>query len=192
MANTIPDGIYYPENTTDMELDTILATMASSIQNGIGKRVAKLETFVGCNLGMAASFEPPTLGVVTKVNTYGVQSAAVAPGTFNSGMTVTNGTVTVPEDGLYSVMFTANFLPIVATAARLNTYIYVNGVNHNFSSGYGMGATDRYSNCNVVAIYNLKKNDQIDVRVNVTNNRAELVGSTGSSFCVSLVSRTLS
>ena len=191
MANTIPDGIYYPENTTDMELDTILATMASSIQNGIGKRVAKLETFVGCNLGLATPLDAGTAGAVTKAP-FAVQATG-SPANFNQGMTISNGTVTVPEDGIYTVAFTANFQPTgTGSAARLNTYIYVNGVSQQFSSAYGAGATIRYSNCNVVAVYNLKKNDQIDVRIATYDNPVVLTSGGGSSFCVSLTSRTLS
>ena len=45
MANTTPDGIYFPDSNTPMVLDTILATMASSIANGIGQRLATLETY---------------------------------------------------------------------------------------------------------------------------------------------------
>lgn len=190
MANTIPDGIYYPENTTDMELDTILATMASSIQNGIGKRVAKLETFVGCNLSIPAAVTGTA--AVVKVSGFAVQPDTLAPGTFNQGMSISNGTVTVPEDGLYNVMFVANFLPLNTTVARLNTYIYVNGAHYNYSSAAGETATNRYSNCNISGIYNLKKNDQIDVRIAVYDGQSALTQGTGSAFCVSLVSRTLS
>lgn len=46
MANTLPDGIWYPDaDTTPMVLDSMFSTLASSIQNGIGKRVGQLEVF---------------------------------------------------------------------------------------------------------------------------------------------------
>lgn len=185
MPNTTPDGIFFPDGNTPMELDTILATLASSIQNGLGKRVAKLETFVGCNLGLNSAVTGT--GTITKVSNMQVNPSRSYE--FIQGVTVNAGTVTVPEDGLYTVLFLANFLPTNTTASRLNTYIYVNGVSYNFSSTYGEIATNRYSNCNVTAVYNLKKNDQIDARIATFDGATQLASATLS---VALTSRTLS
>lgn len=189
MANTIPDGIYYPDANTPMNLDTILATMASSIANGLGKRVAKLETFIGCNIGLNSAVTGT--GTVTKVTN--MQVNAGRPQEFIQGVTVNAGTVTVPEDGMYTVLFLANFLPTGgAVGARVNTYVFVNGVQYNFSSGFGEPYTStgtKYNNCNVTAIYNLKKNDQIDVRIATYDSPTQLSSAT---FSVALTSRTLS
>lgn len=99
MANTIPDGIYYPENTTDMELDTILATMASSIQNGIGKRLKHQEIAVGmkASVGAGAWMVPVAAAVVP----YAITNTA--EGDFNQGFSFSNSVATVTTAGMYLI-----------------------------------------------------------------------------------------
>lgn len=116
MANTIPDGIYYPENTTDMELDTILATMASSIQNGIGKRLKHQEVAVGCKAALSAQ---TALTTTEKTIAVGVNSSN---GNFAQGMTVTSGIITVQTAGMYLVSGSLGIQPASGTTSALKLY----------------------------------------------------------------------
>lgn len=186
MGALTSEGVWYPGTTDVDQTNVLMATMADSINSGIGQRLKKLETFVGCYLGLASALDAGTAGVVTKAPYAVVGNSA---GTFNQGMTVTAGTVTVPYDGIYNVMFTANFQPKVNAAARLNTYIYINGVSWGFSSALGEANTAYYSNCNLTANYKLKTGDQIDVRVATYANATQLVNGNGSSLSIALVSR---
>lgn len=189
MAFTPKARVWSPDGSEKASFRSLMATMASSIENGLGLRVGKLETFVGCNLSLAAPVTGTT--TTTKVSGFAVQSSSVAPGTFNNGMTVSAGVVTVPEDGIYNVQFTANFLSTNSTQGRVNTYIYIGGVSQNYSSSEGASAINKYTNCSVSALYSLKKNDQIDVRIATQDGGNALQHQQGSSFCVSLISRAL-
>lgn len=102
MALTPVDKVYYAEPTTPAKLDTITATMASSIENGIGKRLALQEIAVGCKLGMDTTYQIP--------GGHNFYDAGIVPvkvvsgfGSFNQGMTVNNGIVTVNTPGMYIV-----------------------------------------------------------------------------------------
>lgn len=189
MAFTPKARVWSPDGSEKASFRSLMATMASSIENGLGLRVGKLETFVGCNLSVPS----PVAGTatITKVSGYAVLSSAAAPGSFNNGMTVNSGTVIVPEDGIYNVQFTANFLSSNGTQGRVNSYIYVNNVQQNYSSSEGATSINKYTNCSVSAVYTLKKNDQIDVRIATQDGGNSLQHQQGSSFCVSLVSRAL-
>lgn len=116
MANTIPDGIYYPESITNMELDTILATMASSIQNGIGKRLKHQEIAVGLKAGLASQvlLSPTQQTMPVVVNN--------ANGNFAQGMTVTSGVVTVATAGMYLVSAALGIQPASGTTSAIRIY----------------------------------------------------------------------
>lgn len=113
MANTTPDGIYYPENTTDMELDTILATMASSIQNGMGKRLARQElvySFLG-HIPLQ-SFTNVGSGILVAPLPYQVVSGSRS---FNKGFTMASpGVLTIPTKGIYSVTISGTSKAVAA------------------------------------------------------------------------------
>lgn len=99
MANTSPDGIYYPDSNTLMNFDAILATMASSIQNGIGKRLAHQEIAVGMKASVAAgAWNVPVNAAVIPY--------AISPspeGDFNQGFTFNNSVATVKTAGMYLI-----------------------------------------------------------------------------------------
>lgn len=105
MANTTPDGIYYPDSNTLMNFDAILATMASSIQNGIGKRLALQEIAVGLKAGLANQIQLTT----TPINMPLVVNGS--NGNFAQGMTINNGIVTVATPGMYMVSSSIGIMP---------------------------------------------------------------------------------
>lgn len=103
MANTVPDGIWYPdEDTTIVKLDQMFATQASSIANGIGVRVANLEK----SATMLATLTPGSTSAMTigvgKIIPF-TQPGAPA---FNNGITLNaNGSVSVTQRGIYFCSF---------------------------------------------------------------------------------------
>lgn len=126
MANTIPDGIYYPENTTDMELDTILATMASSIQNGIGNRLKHQEIAVGLKAGIAATGN--VIPVASATAPFVIRSV---DGCFNQGFTLANGVATVVTGGMYLVTATLGVQPVNPATRTAAIEIFKGSVSLN-------------------------------------------------------------
>lgn len=106
MANTTPDGIYYPDSNTLMNFDAILSTMASSIQNGIGKRLALQEIAVGLKGSIASN----RWNVPVVTPTLVPYTIASVNGDFNQGMDFTEGLAKVQTPGMYLVTATLGII----------------------------------------------------------------------------------
>lgn len=177
--------VWTPDQADLNEPDVYLATMSASIENGLGQRVNKLESFVGCNLSLTSkvSYSGGTVGVVPFVVTQ----------PFNFVDEVTNnpdGSVQIDVPGIYQVNLNAVFLPTNTTAARINTYLYKNGAGLAFSSTYGETVVSRYSNCNIAGVYKFVVGDVITARVAVFDGISALQDGTGSSLSLALISRS--
>lgn len=96
-AFTPIDQVWYPDENDTAEQNVNLGTMASSIEEGIGKRLRAQETFLGM---FATQPVRQTLinNALTTVN-FGLNSAQC----FNTGFTFSNGIVTIATPGLYYV-----------------------------------------------------------------------------------------
>lgn len=165
--------IWTPDENDTAEPDVYLATMAQSLEDGVGARLRKQESFIGCNLGLSTSFAAG--GTIAQVP-FGV----VHPWNFNEGMTVSGGQVTVPMNGIYTVQLVANYLGANTTAGRINTYLYLNGSSIQFSSTYGNTATNRYSNAGIASAFKLVAGDDLTIRVASFDSVSNLVSSTFS------------
>jgi hypothetical protein len=96
-AFTPIDEIWYPDEDDTAEQNVNLATMASSIEEGIGQRLRAQETFLGL-FATRASGQTLTKQALTTVQ-FGLDS----PSTFNTGFTFSNGIITIETPGLYYV-----------------------------------------------------------------------------------------
>lgn len=90
--------VWYPDVTDTAKLNTLLATMASSIEDGLGARMVKQETVKSL------------LGTVTAGSTWTLSNTVEATvpysintGGYNDGLTISSGVVTVSTPGLYYV-----------------------------------------------------------------------------------------
>jgi hypothetical protein len=96
-AFTPLDEVWYPDEDDTSEINTLLATQASSIEEGIGQRLRAQETF----LGLFAT--RPTGQVLTKQALTTVGFDLNSSQCFNTGFTFSNGIVTIATPGLYYV-----------------------------------------------------------------------------------------
>lgn len=177
MGNVTSDLlIWTPDENDTAEPDVYLATMSASMEDGLGARLRKQESFIGVNLSQTANFTAD--GTIRTV-----PFAAVNTYNYNEGMTVTGGQVTVPMDGFYTVTIVANYLGANTTPGRINTYLYLNGTSIQFSSTYGNTVTTRYSNASIASTYKLVAGDDLTVRVASFDSNSTL---TGSNFSVVL------
>lgn len=170
MGNTTSDLlIWTPDADDTAEPDVYLATMAQSLEDGVGERLRKQESFIGCNLSLTSNLAIG--GTIAQA-----PFAVVNSYNFNEGMTIAGGQVTVPMNGIYTVQVVANYLGANTTAGRINTYLYLNGTSIQYASTYGNTATNRYSNASIASAYKLVAGDDLTVRASSIDSASNLVG----------------
>lgn len=96
-AFTPIDEIWYPDEDDTAEQNTNLATMASSIEEGIGARLRAQETFLGLFATRPTGQTLARLALTTVG--FGLNSTQC----FNTGFTFSNGIITISTPGLYYV-----------------------------------------------------------------------------------------
>lgn len=113
--------VWYPETGDTAEINVLLSTLASSIENGLEPRVGKLEA----NMSMVANLQANQ----TFVNgTWQTVNYTINATGYNNGFTLSNGAITITEPGLY--MFSANLLGSSSTLTSqgfLQTQLQKNG-----------------------------------------------------------------
>lgn len=170
MGVVSPDlQIWTPDEYDTAEPNVYLATMAQSLEDGVGDRLRKQESFIGCNLSLPSNFAVG--GTIAQA-----PFAVVNSYNFNEGMTITGGNVEVPMNGIYTVQVVANYLGANTTAGRINTYLYLNGTSIQYASTYGNTATNRYSNASISSAYKLNAGDDLSVRASSIESASNLVG----------------
>jgi hypothetical protein len=108
-AYTTNAQVWYPDTSDTAELNTLMSTMASSIENGLGARQAYQEIAVGLKASCAASaftIAHQPSGVPATVIPYAVSGTK---GDFNNGFTFSGGVATIQTPGMYT--FTASVGP---------------------------------------------------------------------------------
>lgn len=137
-----PKGqVWYPATSDTAELNVLMSTLATSIEEGIVPRTEKLEL----NKGMMG-------GIITDVvmtasaTAYNVPYGIHAFPHYNNGMTVTpaNGTTVVNTPGLYSM--NVNFFGY-QTGGYVSANLYINGVSvsENLAPSISSGTTYFFS-----------------------------------------------
>lgn len=96
-AFTPLDQVWYPDETDTAEQNVNLATMASSIEEGIGQRLRAQETFLGLFATQPVR-QTLTNNALTTI-TFGLTNSQC----FNTGFTFSNGIITIATPGLYYV-----------------------------------------------------------------------------------------
>lgn len=125
MGNVTADGIWTPDEEDNLDPDVWSQQMAESITQGIGRRVARQEKFVGAFLNIANPF---TLTAGEPGHTQVPLPYEVASDVcYVRDMELSNGTLKVPTSGLYSVSadFTAR-----ASSGYLEITLFKNGSRH--------------------------------------------------------------
>jgi len=97
-AYTSTAQVWYPDTSDPAKLDTLLSTMASSIENGLGARMTKAET----NKSLLATVAAGSTWALAN-GTEATVPYAINSGNYNNGFTLTGGIVTINTPGLYDV-----------------------------------------------------------------------------------------
>ena len=103
--------VWYPDETDTAEFNTLLATLASSIENGLQPRLALQEKAIGLKVSLNQNEWQIPGGNPSAVIPYRQTGTR---GDFNQGFTFSGGTATVQTPGMY--FMTASIGPAVDTS----------------------------------------------------------------------------
>lgn len=114
--------IWYPDTADTAELNTLLATMASSLEDGLTPRLAHQELARGLKASVPdATFSLPAIGETTIPYT-----VTAGNGDFNNGFTLAGGIATVGTAGMY--LLTASIGAETGTGTGLKIHLYKNAI----------------------------------------------------------------
>lgn len=157
--------VWYPDLTDTAKLNTLLASMASSIEDGLGQRMVKQETVKSL------------LGSVTAGSTWTLANAieatvpySINPGGYNDGMTLASGTITIGTPGLYffqASVLTTQTNGYVDLQLQRNGGTFSRALNAGSPAGAGIGPAV------AGGVFNCVAGDTIRARVTIQ-------GTTGS------------
>lgn len=98
-----PGGqVWYPQTSDTAEINVLLSTMASSIEDGIQARLKHQELAVGVKASPASSYVITGAGTDSAAPTVPV-AVGNGPSDFAQGITVSNGVATITTAGMYLV-----------------------------------------------------------------------------------------
>ena len=94
MGNVTDSGIWTPDEEDAVEPDIYLALMADSIEQGIGKRLGYQEQFISASIHLPFGENYP-LETAQRI------PYQITPASYNNGLVVQDGIITIDVDGLY-------------------------------------------------------------------------------------------
>lgn len=118
-ALTPIDKVYYPDKTDIDQPNVYLATMAQSIEDGIGARLRQQEVAVGLKAGIAPGTGIPVNDVIAP---FTIRSDN---GGFNEGFDLAGGIATVKTKGLYIIAASAGINPSENIPANVSRTVSV-------------------------------------------------------------------
>lgn len=151
-AFTSPDQVWYPGQDDKAEINTLLATMAASINNGIGMRLRQQEVAVGLKASIlddqfTFTSSPKTLTYAINPNT----------GDFNNGFDLAGGIASVKTKGMYLV--SASCGASTGSGTGMKIMIYQNAIN--FATAENPQNTAIWVNASGTAVLNCVPGDTI-------------------------------
>ncbi|QOR56095.1 membrane protein [Arthrobacter phage Thunderclap] len=138
-AYTTNAQVWYPDTSDTAKLNTLLSTMASSIENGLGARMTKQETVKS----MLATVLAGSTGTLAN----GVEATlpfAINPGGYNDGLTLASGIVTIVTPGLYFVAvnsMTTQSSGYADLRIYKNSGVFTRALGTSTTAGAGFAAT---------------------------------------------------
>lgn len=162
-AYTPNSQVWYPDGTDTAEINTLLATVASSIENGIGARLEHQEIAVGAKLNAPLSYTIPSGSTFANATTvpYANDGTLAA---FNNGMSVSGGVVTIATTGMYIV--TASLGGLNTAGRSVVNYLCKNGAY--VASAEVPTNTSVYVSSQANCVLNLVPGDTISVKARST------------------------
>jgi hypothetical protein len=146
-AYTSPNQVWYPDLTDIGQLNTLLATLAQSVDAGIGARLQKQEIAVGLKAGLASA--------VTLTTTFTLMPMVITSNNacFNKGFNFAGGVATVVTPGMYMVSAGIGVTNQAGSSSKMS--LRLNGVSvvedEQSSSGTIYQASKNVSVVNCVA-----------------------------------------
>lgn len=151
--------VWYPGTGDTAELNTLLATMASSIEEGLEPRLAHQEIAVGGKYGCPLSYTHPTGTAFANATLVPFTMDGLNSG-FQSGITISSSVVTIATAGMYIV--TASLSGFNTAARSVVTYLCKNGAA--VASAEVPSASNVYVSSQANCVLNLIAGDTISVR----------------------------
>lgn len=156
MGAYTPDAqVWYPDTGDTAELNVLLGTMASSIEDGLGVRMAHQETI----LGFLGHLPITTYPALSSTESAALNFQVIAgSGSYNDGFSVTAGVVTIPVTGLY---FISSSDTCSAQNGEFNTYVSVNTTK--MWRGYSKSSTSAFGYNTGSVVVKLNVGDTVKV-----------------------------
>lgn len=162
-AYTPNSQVWYPDGTDTAEINTLLATVASSIENGIGARLEHQEIAVGAKLNAPLSYVIPSGSTFANATTVPYSNDGTLAA-FNNGMSVSGGVVTIATTGMYIV--TASLGGLNTAGRSVVNYLCKNGAY--VASAEVPTNTSVYVSSQANCVLNLVPGDTISVKARST------------------------
>lgn len=155
--------VWYPTTADTAELNVLMATMASSIEEGVGARLAQQEIAVGLKASIADNgFSIPYGAANAAVIPYGVTASR---GDFNNGFTFSGGIATIQTAGMYLV--TASLGPAGATNGGGVRIQIIKGSTFIAGNEVAMGSAV-WTGTTCTAVLNLVAGDTVHAKGNIS------------------------
>lgn len=151
--------VWYPDITDTAELNTLLSTMASSIEEGLEPRLAHQEIAVGAKLNAPLSYVLPGGAAFANATTVPYSNDGTLSA-FNNGFSISGGIVTIATAGMYIV--TASLGGLNTASRSVVNYLCKNG---NYVAAAEVPTnTSVYVSSQSNCVLNLIAGDTISVR----------------------------
>ena len=160
MATTELDGVYFPELDDIDQPNVYLATMAQSIEAGIGARLRQQEVAVGLKAGIAPGTGIP---VTDAIAPFVIRSANEG---FNQGFDLSAGVATVQTKGLYIVAGSVGINPVGLASGNVNRTAALTLIKNTtpLAGSEVMSVSQYYQNAAATTIISCVPGDTISVR----------------------------
>lgn len=179
-AFTPLNQVWYPDEDDTAEQNVNMATMASSIEDGIGARLIHQEKAVGLKASIANGAWTVPVPTAPAVVPYSVSGSR---GDFSQGLTITGGVITVQVAGMYMITATLGTQGAI-TGAGIKIFLDKNGV---FLAGAESPmVSPTWGNTQVTTVLNCVPGDTIRTRGSLASTSSTLVNN-GESTHIAVV-----
>lgn len=186
-AFTAVDQIWYPDEDDTAEQNVNLSTMATSIEEGIGARLAKQEVTKSLLANLPPGSTVPLVNLTEKVIPFSINGAG-----FNNGFTLNPaGTVSITTPGVYFFSVSA-----LAGAANVPGFMQVymkknNVVNTSTLCNFGYSGNSYIAAGSASAVLVCAAGDTISLTARVSNTTGSLLLSAGGDSSYTILSAAL-
>ena len=173
--------IWTPDTSDKHKLDVVLATMAASLENGVGPRLQLQEMAIGLKVSLDAGAWTIPAGSPATVIPYAVTASR---GDFNKGFTYSAGMATIVTPGMYFV--TASIGPNGDTSGSSKGIKIQVEKNGAFIGGNEVAGAPNWISSPVSAVVNCIAGDTIRAKAGYVNS-ATGIGNNDFSSHMSIV-----